>query len=294
MVLGDADRLQQVFWNLLANAMKFTPEGGRVTVRLRKHAGTVHVSVSDTGAGISARLPSVSVPAVPPGQSARRPRSSRALVSGSRSSGTSSSCTAAPCRRPAPDRGRDRPSTCHSRCTQVKRHRDLPSGDRCRALRLRRGDPSTTLRASLRLRSGQALRLRSGQLKSATPAVAPASSTSSDMASTRDCRRGSNRSAGASSAQPLETKLAIRMELGGLAWRGYFPVRGELTRGRPDLKEGLYFGAELPDEPPARRRRDAAARPQSLPGYSRLPRDGSRLHRHDDAARPRDRCRVSG
>ncbi len=52
-VLGDAGRLQQVFWNLLANAVKFTPEGGRITVRLRKHAGTVHVSVSDTGAGIS-------------------------------------------------------------------------------------------------------------------------------------------------------------------------------------------------------------------------------------------------
>ncbi len=51
-------------------------------------------------------------------------------------------------------------------------------------------------------------------------------------------------------AQPLEAKLAIRMELGGLAWRGYFPVRGELTRGRPDLKEGLYFGAELPDDHP--------------------------------------------
>ena len=51
-------------------------------------------------------------------------------------------------------------------------------------------------------------------------------------------------------AEPLETKLAIRMELGGLAWRGYFPVRGELTRGRPDLKEGLYFGAELPDDHP--------------------------------------------
>jgi isopenicillin N synthase-like dioxygenase len=51
-------------------------------------------------------------------------------------------------------------------------------------------------------------------------------------------------------AQPLETKLAIRMELGGQAWRGYFPVRGELTRGRPDVKEGLYFGAELPDDHP--------------------------------------------
>jgi isopenicillin N synthase-like dioxygenase len=51
-------------------------------------------------------------------------------------------------------------------------------------------------------------------------------------------------------AQPVEAKLAIRMELGGVAWRGYFPVRGELTSGRPDLKEGLYFGAELPDDHP--------------------------------------------
>jgi isopenicillin N synthase-like dioxygenase len=50
--------------------------------------------------------------------------------------------------------------------------------------------------------------------------------------------------------QPLEQKLAIRMELGGHAWRGYFPVGGELTGGQPDLKEGLYFGAELPDDHP--------------------------------------------
>ena len=51
-------------------------------------------------------------------------------------------------------------------------------------------------------------------------------------------------------AQPLEKKLAIRMELGGLAWRGYFPVGGELTSGKPDLKEGLYFGAELAGDHP--------------------------------------------
>ena len=51
-------------------------------------------------------------------------------------------------------------------------------------------------------------------------------------------------------AEPLEKKLAIRMERGGSAWRGYFPVRGELTKGRPDLKEGLYFGAELSDDHP--------------------------------------------
>ena len=38
--------------------------------------------------------------------------------------------------------------------------------------------------------------------------------------------------------------------MGGRAWRGYFPVGGELTSGRPDLKEGLYFGAELDDDHP--------------------------------------------
>jgi isopenicillin N synthase-like dioxygenase len=46
-------------------------------------------------------------------------------------------------------------------------------------------------------------------------------------------------------AQDLETKLEIRMSRGGKAWRGYFPVGGELTSGKPDLKEGIYFGAEL-------------------------------------------------
>ena len=40
------------------------------------------------------------------------------------------------------------------------------------------------------------------------------------------------------------------MERGGRAWRGYFPVGAELTSGQPDLKEGLYFGTELPDDDP--------------------------------------------
>lgn len=44
-----------------------------------------------------------------------------------------------------------------------------------------------------------------------------------------------------------ETKMRIRMSLGGRAWRGYFPVGGELTSGVPDDKEGIYFGSELPD-----------------------------------------------
>lgn len=46
-------------------------------------------------------------------------------------------------------------------------------------------------------------------------------------------------------AQNLETKMQIRMALAGRAWRGYFPVGGELTSGKPDHKEGIYFGEEL-------------------------------------------------
>jgi len=52
-------------------------------------------------------------------------------------------------------------------------------------------------------------------------------------------------------AQDLDAKLRIRMALGGRAWRGYFPVGDELTSGKPDVKEGIYFGAELPAEHPA-------------------------------------------
>ena len=47
-----------------------------------------------------------------------------------------------------------------------------------------------------------------------------------------------------------DTKMQWRMSLGGRAWRGYFPAGGELTSGRPDWKEGLYLGSELPDDHP--------------------------------------------
>ncbi len=52
---------------------------------------------------------------------------------------------------------------------------------------------------------------------------------------------------------PDEEKAEIAMARGGRAWRGWFPVGGELTSGVPDLKEGIYFGAELgPDHPRVR------------------------------------------
>jgi CheY-like chemotaxis protein/two-component sensor histidine kinase len=50
---GDADRLQQVVWNLLTNAIKFTPEGGRIEVRSGIAGSRVEVTVRDTGIGIA-------------------------------------------------------------------------------------------------------------------------------------------------------------------------------------------------------------------------------------------------
>jgi signal transduction histidine kinase len=52
LVLGDADRLQQVASNLLSNAAKFTPSGGRIVVRLRREGDRVVLTVTDTGVGI--------------------------------------------------------------------------------------------------------------------------------------------------------------------------------------------------------------------------------------------------
>ena len=53
-VEADEPRMQQVFWNLLKNAVKFTPHGGRVSVRCRPAGGHVVVEVSDSGIGIEA------------------------------------------------------------------------------------------------------------------------------------------------------------------------------------------------------------------------------------------------
>lgn len=52
-VKGDPARLQQVVWNLLANAVKFTPKGGKVEVRLERAGSHVEILVADTGIGIS-------------------------------------------------------------------------------------------------------------------------------------------------------------------------------------------------------------------------------------------------
>ncbi|MEO7116316.1 MAG: 2-oxoglutarate and iron-dependent oxygenase domain-containing protein, partial [Caldimonas sp.] len=51
-------------------------------------------------------------------------------------------------------------------------------------------------------------------------------------------------------ALPEATKARYAMPLGGPAWRGWFPLGGELTSGRPDWKEGLYLGTELGEAHP--------------------------------------------
>jgi PAS domain S-box-containing protein len=55
-VAGDPDRLQQVIWNLLANAVKFTPKGGTVEIHLAQQDAHVEIVVADNGAGITPDL----------------------------------------------------------------------------------------------------------------------------------------------------------------------------------------------------------------------------------------------
>ena len=59
-VQGDPARLQQIVWNLVSNAIKFTPSGGLVDVRLARRGSVVEISVRDTGRGIALeQLPQV-------------------------------------------------------------------------------------------------------------------------------------------------------------------------------------------------------------------------------------------
>ncbi|MBC5795856.1 PAS domain S-box protein [Sphaerospermopsis sp. LEGE 00249] len=53
VVIGDANRLQQIVWNLLSNAVKFTPKGGKVEVKIQRIKSRVQIQVSDNGAGIA-------------------------------------------------------------------------------------------------------------------------------------------------------------------------------------------------------------------------------------------------
>jgi len=72
-------------------------------------------------------------------------------------------------------------------------------------------------------------------------------------------------------ALPEDTKQRFAMPLGGRAWRGWFPLGGELTSGRPDWKEGLYLGSELGDDHPRVRAGMPLHGKNLLPGDDVLP-----------------------
>ncbi len=65
VVAGDERRIRQVIFNLLTNAVKFTPEGGTVDVTATRHNGEVQVAVADTGPGIAARGSGANLRGVP-------------------------------------------------------------------------------------------------------------------------------------------------------------------------------------------------------------------------------------
>jgi two-component system CheB/CheR fusion protein len=55
-IVGDSGRIQQIFWNLLTNAIKFTPSGGRISVRITNRGSHARIQVIDNGEGIDAEF----------------------------------------------------------------------------------------------------------------------------------------------------------------------------------------------------------------------------------------------
>ena len=76
-ILGDASRLQQVMVNLLANAVKFTPEEGHIRISVQRLDRWAEIRVADSGIGIPARFPAPCVRTFPPGGSDSREHARR-------------------------------------------------------------------------------------------------------------------------------------------------------------------------------------------------------------------------
>ena len=118
-VVGDRARLKQVVVNLLDNAIKYTPAGGRVTLRVASEGGEAVLEVSDNGIGIPARGVAARLRALLPGRPARARATRAAPASDWRSCSRSATRTVLSCRCSAP-RGRAAASTSASRSRRTK------------------------------------------------------------------------------------------------------------------------------------------------------------------------------
>ena len=132
-VSGDADRLQQVVWNLVSNAVKFTPKGGRVQVRLARVNSQVELTVSDTGQGIRAGVFAAGLRAFHAGGRHQHAAAFGVWDWGWASRATSSNCTAGRLRSTATARARGRRSSCRCRSSSC-----TPPRRTCRSARTRR------------------------------------------------------------------------------------------------------------------------------------------------------------
>ena len=114
--------------------------------------------------------------------------------------------------------------------------------------------------------------------RSSTPPRATASSTPPATASTPRWSRAWRRCRAPSSRSTRRRSCASPCRPADARWRGYFPLGGELTSNRPDWKEGLYLGTELPPDHPRVRAGVILHGPNLWPPHRGLPRDRARLH----------------
>ena len=89
----DPDKLQRVVMNLLGNAFKFVPDGGRIRCSLRHSAAEITIAVDDSGPGVRARAAAGDFRALPAGRRRHQPNASPAPAWAWRSRRSSSRCT---------------------------------------------------------------------------------------------------------------------------------------------------------------------------------------------------------
>ena len=147
---ADRERVHQVLFNLVDNAVRFTPDGGSVTVSARRRNGSVEVAVSDTGAGIPPEHLPQALRALLSRRSRARARGTAAPGSGSRSPVRSSRRTVV---RSGPRANRATAASSPSTCPRPTGATDEVEHDDRHASLRRSGTPSSTSPTSSAARS---------------------------------------------------------------------------------------------------------------------------------------------